>query len=134
LECEWDAQFNGKLYHQDDEINVVIEQGTENGCHYRKWLDGTAECWARRTLDVDIDAQWGAIYYGMVDGFAFPKGLFISAPICQATVEPGSSSQVAWVATSGKATSESAPAVLVCCPVTKEADFDILYHACGTWK
>lgn len=117
-----------------NETNVVIKQGTIGDWYYRKWLNGTAECWARRSLSVNIKDSWGAIYYGMVDNFAFPSELFISAPICQATVEFGSSTQVAWLATSGKATKDLAPAVLVCSPVTAEAGFDILYHAIGSWK
>lgn len=116
------------------DANVVIERGTEGNWHYRKWLDGTAECWCRRSVGVNIDTAWGSIYYGTVDKYAFPSGLFVSAPMCQITAEFGTTMQAAWTAINGRATNEYAPALFFCRPMIAEAGFDILYYAIGSWK
>lgn len=134
MECEWDARFNRKLYHQDNEINVVIEQGTSGEWHYRKWLDGTAECWGRRRVSVNMSTAWGSIYYGLVDAVDFPSELFTDAPMCQVTPEFGGTLQAAWWAVAGKATMTSAPALMFCRPLVEEASYDILYYAIGNWK
>ena len=143
LECEWDARFNGKLYHQENEINVVIEQGTKSintaegttvYWHYRKWLNGIAECWGRRRALVNISTAWGSIYYGSVTAVDFPTELFADDPMCQVTPEFGGAMQAAWWTVSGKASAASAPAVMFCRPLVAEASFDILYYAIGNWK
>ena len=143
LECEWDTQFNGKLYHLDKEMNVVIEQGTKSittaegttvNWHYRKWLDGSAECWGRRRASVNISTEWGSIYYGSVASVNFPSSLFTDAPICQVTPEFGNAMQAAWWAVGGVASTSSAPALMFCRPLKAEASFDILYYAIGKWK
>ena len=134
LECEYDARFNKKVYHQDNEVNLVIEQGTTGNWHYRKWLDGTAECWGRRVVEVDVSEAWGAIFYGSISNTAYPPGLFVDPPMCQVTAELGSMSQVAWIATSGRSTKDYTPSLFICRPAKDQAGLNILYYAFGKWK
>lgn len=65
--------------------NFIVEQGTSGGWSYRKWADGTAECWR-----IGIDARTtafsatGNVFYrtttlSLIDGF------FISEPFIQVT-------------------------------------------------
>lgn len=41
----------------------IEESGTSGIWTYRKWSDGTAECWGRTTVDdVKMNKQWGVLY------------------------------------------------------------------------
>lgn len=143
LECEWDARFNGKLYHQDNEINIVIEQGTKNvgtaegttvTWYYRKWLDGSMECWCRRNVDVNVNMAWGtALYYGMATTINYPFA-FVERPICQTTCEYGTDSVSLFIASSGTGTNAYATPVMLCRTDVKTVNCNIIYQVHGRWK
>ena len=143
LECEWDARFNGKLYHQDNEINIVIEQGTKNvgtaegttvTWYYRKWLDGSMECWCRRNVDVNVNIAWGsALYYGMATTINYPFA-FVERPICQTTCEYGTDSVSLFIASSGTGTNVYATPVMLCRTDAKTVNCNIIYQVHGRWK
>lgn len=143
LECEWDARFNGKLYHQDNEINIVIEQGTKNvgtaegttvTWYYRKWLDGSMECWCRRNVDVNVNIAWGtALYYGMATTINYPFA-FVERPICQTTCEYGTDSVSLFIASSGTGTNAYATPVMLCRTDVKTVNCNIIYQVHGRWK
>lgn len=146
LECEWDARFNGKLSLGEAEINAVIEQGTksvnavtEQGkdgytevvWHYRKWLDGSLECWCRRNVIVNVNMAWGsALFYGMATTINYPFE-FIERPITQITCEYGDDSASLFIASSGTGTNVCATPVMLCRTDSKSVNCNILYHAHG---
>lgn len=135
LDCDWNAKFRKDLSIGDDKVvDFVVEMGDTDIWYYRKWQSGKAECWGRRSVGVYIKEPWGTIYYGSVDKYAFPSGLFTSAPMCQVTAEFGTTLQAAWTAISGKTTKDYAPPLFFCRPMAEEAGFDILYYAIGNWK
>lgn len=143
FECEWDARFNNKLYHQEHELNVVIEQGTKSintaeGTailwHYRKWLDGSAECWCRRNVDVNISYPWGtALYYGVTTTINYPFA-FVERPITQITCEYGDDEASLFIASCGSGTNVYATPVMLCRTDSKTVNCNVLYHAHGRWK
>lgn len=63
----------------------IIEEGvggTNNAWHYRKWSDGTAECWARITKRItpkQATAPWSGYIFDMGTS-NYPTNLFVSAP------------------------------------------------------
>ena len=58
---------------------LIVESGTSGIWTYRKWSDGTAECWGSKTPTTNpTPAQWGSLYYIRVDGENYPTGLFTS--------------------------------------------------------
>lgn len=58
----------------------IIEQGTSGIWTYRKWSDGTSECWGIYTT-TKSHYYTGNGTYGYNSGeIAFPNGLFDSAP------------------------------------------------------
>jgi hypothetical protein len=136
LECVWEAKFHkGISIHNEVVADFVVDAGNVDIWYYRKWYSGKVECWGRRSVSVDITTQWGtAMYYGIVDSYDFPTGLFIDAPMCQVSAEFGSTMQAAWMAVSGKSTKDSAPSVMFCRPMIEDAGFSILYYAMGRWK
>ncbi len=135
LECVWDAKFHkGVSINNVPVSDFVVEQGLTDIWYYRKWYSGKAECWGRRAVSVNISTKWEAIYYTVVDKYAFPSGLFTYAPMCQVTAEFGTTMQAAWLGVGGDASKDYTPGVIFCRPNIAEAGFDILYYAIGNWK
>lgn len=59
----------------------IIEQGTSGIWTYRKWSDGTSECWGIYQTTAS-HYYTGNGFYGYSSGtIAFPDGLFDSRPI-----------------------------------------------------
>ena len=157
FDCNWDARFRkeiiigdaddvvrlkdyvkeavlGDANNDENLVDFVIEQGTNDIWYYRKWHSGKVECWGRRRADVNINLEWGAIFFNYVFEYAYPSGLFASAPMCQVTAEFGDKMQSAWIAISGESTKDNAPILIVCRPNIAEVSLDILYYAIGDWK
>ena len=137
LECDWDAEFNKRLIVKDNEVvDFVVDQGTSGIWEYRKWYSGKVECWGKWAIGVILSAQWGSLYRSKVDGYAFPSGLFTSAPKCQVTLECRDTPEWAWLAMGGETTKDYTPSVIVCSPVKVDAavGYSILYYALGNWK
>lgn len=119
----------------------VIESGyiTKDGVrwYYRKWYDGTAECWARRNVDVDVTIEFGSLWRGNVSKLAFPF-TFKEEPICNITAESGTTAHYLIVgvnAKDGKASMVSAPAVNIFRNAqTSGVNVNILYNVHGRWK
>ena len=144
LECDWDFRVNGKIYHQEKELNVVIEEGTKEVTtaeettvtwHYRKWLNGSLECWCRRNIDLDISTAWGTgLYYGMATTLNYPFVL-AERPITQVTCEYGDDSVSLFVASCGKGNEYYATPVMLCRADAKtNVNCNILYNVHGKWK
>lgn len=67
-----------KLIYKILECPHVVEQGTSGSWTYRKWSDGTSECWCKSgNVTFATNTQYGGVYYGSAYGFeSFPSGLF----------------------------------------------------------
>jgi len=62
-------------------VSSIVEQGRDGVWLYRKFSDGTAECWSYKSVNnVSITTQYGNAYYGAERTSNFPSGLFASAP------------------------------------------------------
>ncbi len=60
----------------------IIETGEEGMWRWRKWSDGTAECWGWGSVsNITTTALRGTYYYSTEQKISYPKGLFTSAPI-----------------------------------------------------
>ena len=75
---------------QGAEVPSLVEQGEDyNGWTYRKWSDGTAECWTQKSFTINVTTAWGSMYTsGTISGsnIAFPTGLFIETPNVQVSL------------------------------------------------
>lgn len=131
FDIAWPFMHNGVT-----QVDFVVEQGTSGIWEYRKWHSGRAECWGKWAVGMYIRNPWGSLYYNKVDAYAFPSGLFISAPRCQATMECRETTEWAWLAMGGETTKSHTPSVIFCSPVKVEnaAGFNVLYYAIGNWK
>lgn len=70
----------------------IVESGTSGIWKYRKWTDGTAECWGRTAAkNYAVTSPYVNGWYANLDQITFPSGLFVDAPIVNATrAETGS--------------------------------------------
>ena len=71
-----------KLIYKILQCPHVVESGTSGGWEYRKWSDGTAECWRSVTSSAFAPTTSVGGFYGraLASG-QFPTGLFISVPV-----------------------------------------------------
>lgn len=81
--------------------NVIVEQGTSGDWTYRKWSNGTAECWLKKSFSVTISTVASSWHRGQINNTSIPSGLFIESPLCIAT----SNSSTYWVGVNGVSTS-----------------------------
>ena len=123
--------------------NLVAEyvEGETDGWRWRKYSDGTAECWRRvKNAARDINTEFGDgsnMYYANCDEIGFPFD-FSSVPVVTATVE-GKTAMIlmSWQGSDGSnGTTVSKPASYrVVRPTTvNNSSFTIAYHAIGRWK
>ena len=94
LDVHWDQRIRGHL--QVDGGAVIGGEGlaahvTETGktgiWTYRKWSDGTAQCWGTDTREaVAVDTPWGALYESGGYRLDLPEGLFAETPQFQVTL------------------------------------------------
>lgn len=65
--------------------HCVVETGTSGIWFYRKWSDGTAECWGGKYYTVSLNTVATYYHRGAISNVSFPSGLFTEAPLTQAT-------------------------------------------------
>ena len=125
------------------EWSTVAEftQGITNDWYWRKYSDGTAECWTRRFNTArDITTEFGNganMYYANCDEIEFPFE-FSSVPVVTAAVESKTAMiLMSWQGTDGgSGTTVSKPASyrVVRPTAVNNSSFTIAYHAIGRWK
>lgn len=65
----------------------ITEEGTDGDWTYRKWSSGTAECWCKKQWNVGTFSLWSnGVYQSSARPYwTFPSGLFLTAPVLEAT-------------------------------------------------
>lgn len=116
-------------------VAYITETGTSGIWTYRKWSDGTAECWGTADRTVTSWASWGGCYYANPYNVqeTYPTGLFTSAPVV--TAQLTADSQDMWLsksnAASGSATKTPPYFVTRASNGTNGATYSICYYAIG---
>lgn len=60
--------------------SIVVESGTSGTWTWRKWSDGTAECWGEINFPtVALDSLWDTFHYTSLTA-SLPSGLLIEKP------------------------------------------------------
>lgn len=59
---------------------TIVESGETDGWTYRKWSNGTAECWKTVEGTPATPVAVGGWYGSYIQNIALPTGLFTSAP------------------------------------------------------
>ena len=102
-----DVQVNGSSVVSGGVANitmpVIVDSGTSGIWTYRKWSDGTAECWGTHSWTISSWTAWGGTYYSTYSGtINYPSGLFNATPTVVADGE--ASTGDCWLASRGGAT------------------------------
>ncbi len=111
--------------------NVIVEQGTDGDWTYRKWSNGIAECWGRKTGTANITTSWGQIYFASAFSQSLPTGLFIDVPSIQML---NHSSNSALVMGGSSISKDSFNIHLVRGTSQSNAAYSIGFYCIGKWK
>lgn len=86
---------------------MVIESGTSGIWTYRKWSDGTAECWAKISEgSITWSNLWTYAYYSGQIARSFPTNLFVNTPIIMASAESNAGLNYITIITAGTSKSQ----------------------------
>ena len=115
--------------------DAIIDHGTTDGWYWRKFANGTAECWIRITQTVDISTGWGSLFYGTPQVVKFPF-TFAYVPVCNISVEYAEAGNPSvMIASNGRTTTTQAANILLVRPTANNAvPCAVVYHAIGRWK
>ena len=71
-----------KLIYKILNLPLVVEEGSSSDWSWRKWSDGTSECWLDYTEPTaQAFTASGTVFYRVISGLNYPSGVFISTPI-----------------------------------------------------
>lgn len=70
-----------------ESVPHIIESGTSVIWSYRKWSDGTAECWGKFAAITELSTQWAGYYTANLGSIDYPAGLFSEPPILNAILK-----------------------------------------------
>lgn len=80
---EDDAKVQYPSIHCLKNMVHIVESGTDGIWNYRKWSDGTAECWGVSAVSVTCTNEEG-VYFSDSKSIALPSNLFNEDPIALA--------------------------------------------------
>lgn len=115
----------------------IIESGTEavSGVNwtYRKWSDGTAECWGTKSYSLAITNVYGYAYYSIEVNVSFPTGLFTAIPHIEATSQD-TSGYGTWINITTNGTSKDKVRFLMYSASSITTGGKVEFYAIGTWR
>lgn len=77
---DWDVYLKGEAVG-----DFVVEVGSSDIWHWRKWHSGRAECWGTATLNSQIVWEWGGFYKSLDTGTRTYPFRFVTRPTEQVT-------------------------------------------------
>lgn len=121
-----------RLCSIDGESNDIVETGTSGIWTYRKWSDGTAECWGEiPSTAYAITGTWTNGRYAS-SGIDWPSGLFINTPVASLN-KNSSGAGLIWISISSNTSSHVN--FYVCDTAGQSSvSLSIAIQAKGKWK
>lgn len=137
FDCNWDANFAGKVSIGEVPISDFVVGTGKNGIFkWRKWSSGISECFGNTGVKTHtVSEKWGALYRSAEAqrGFNYPYGLFIEAPLVQASLCQENLSGMTLAALNVNGESNT-PDFYVVSPVSVSVDVSIDLYCVGRWK
>lgn len=140
LNQNWDRIDQEIWYLKDDlyyNIPHIVNKSPVfpgEGWQWRKWSDGTAECWYSRTVNASIDSALDVIYSntGAVSAVSYPF-TFTDIP-CETVHLTGDQGYV-WLASNASNTPSQTGNYSLCSNGHKPSyNYKINYYVIGRWK
>lgn len=133
------ATLNGSVSVNGYTPLCIVEQGTDSVWTYRKYSDGTSECWGGEVIQRDVSKAWGyLVTSGGISGRNFPSGLFVNdAPICNIFLNGGYAG--GWIIRSGDSATLTSTTNTGSYEIVRGVRLDggtyyVRYYARGRWK
>lgn len=125
-----------KIMYMDEEYAgtgsvYVVESGTDGDWTYRKWSDGTAECWRNYSANFWINNAYGSMYMSTTVTITFPTGLFIAEPML--TTGGAVNSGASWVSIHSLTSTNFAFRLMNGTSITNLAS-NPSFYAVGKWQ
>ena len=123
---------------KSDQVDYIVEIGTDGDWTYVKRASGLAECWMSKTyLDAKASSRWGSTttYFDVLDStLTFPAGLFISVPKMSESIR--SYNGRFWMVHYTDMTKDNVGTIAVVAPsqYTNGTTAVLDLHAYGEWK
>lgn len=113
----------------------IVEQGTSGIWTYRKWSDGTAECWGLLQWTTTYSA-WGNIFYSTGSPQQnYPSGLFTETPVENVTLLGGGGDGWLGANTTASPTKDKTGSYYRLRATTSQSNTaTIAIHSIGKWK
>lgn len=114
--------------------SYIVESGNDvtTGFNYKKYSDGTSECWKNISGNINVSTAWGnGLYYGTISAETFPTDLFIEVP-CIFFQNISGVSLICM--NSANASSSSTGNIQVARATSNNAPYTISIRAIGKWK
>ena len=133
------AEGSAMPVQDTDEVDTVVEQGTQDGWTYRKWSSGIAECRKTVTVSTAISTAWGTMYVGTtkMSRQSYPF-VFTAKPLEVASVTTASNAVWLFAESGGNGVNGAYQTAIynVCRPsaVSAAATYYITIDAVGKWK
>ena len=112
-------------------IAQVIEAGANGIWNYRKWSDGTSECWGTASASLTNYYSGGGFYAYRTGNVAFPASLFDSAPVVTVDGKIGLGFYLGTLIDSVSSTQFEAIAMST---ASGTVDCTFYIHAIGKWR
>ena len=132
-----DFNFNVPVTINDAEVPTIVEQGEYDNWTYRKWTDGTAECWRNYTISTSIVNATSGWYssgelYGTNLYFPFT---FKERPSVNVSVMPtGATWAVVFPSNTGGSTSQTGSYQLMSTSSFTSKSYILSYQVKGRWQ
>lgn len=126
------------MYINGSTVPSIAGQGTYNGWSYRKWSDGTYECWRTLSLTVDIKTATNASWYSSGElsatNLTFPI-TFTARPVVTVQLMPtGKAWATIFPSNTTGSTTKTGSYQLMSMSSQTSAEALIAYHVKGKWK
>ena len=113
---------------------VVIDQGTSGSWTYRKWSDGTYECWREYEPGTyTVGTARGNVYSGAYISISLPI-TFASIPVVELSVANSSDSYVIWGQVDTKTTSGFKARVCASASISANSAYRWSMYVVGKWR
>ena len=109
---------------------MIVEQGTSGMWTYRKWSDGTEECWGITPSASHAMTQPSGNGYWVAENYSLPSGVFININNVQANRSYGNG--LVFISVYGVSTTNIS--CYVCCTAILTISFGIFFSVKGRWK
>ena len=109
---------------------MIVEQGTSGIWKYRKWSDGTAECWGMTANASHAMTSPSGNGYWVAENHSLPSGVFTSVNNVQANRNTGQG--LVFISVYGVSTTNIS--CYVSCTAQLTGSFSIYFSVKGRWK